>query len=68
MASQAIITGSYKLVNEAMNLNFWPRITTLKKKSLNLFFLKSLNEPMYIGFSISTERKSLTRFRIMFQS
>jgi len=26
IASQALISGSYTLINEAMNLNFWPRI------------------------------------------
>ena len=27
IASQALISGSYTLVSEAMNLNFWPRVT-----------------------------------------
>ncbi|HNV97768.1 MAG TPA: KUP/HAK/KT family potassium transporter, partial [Chitinophagales bacterium] len=26
IASQALISGSYTLINEAMNLNFWPRV------------------------------------------
>ena len=29
IASQALITGSYTLVSEAISLNFWPKIKTL---------------------------------------
>jgi KUP system potassium uptake protein len=34
IASQALISGSYTLINEAMSLNFWPRVTVRQPTDL----------------------------------
>jgi len=53
VASQALITGSFTLVNEAIRLNFWPKIKinypTLLKGQL---YIPSVNWLLFIGTSI----------------
>ena len=50
IASQALISGSYTLINEAINLNFWPRVTvrqpTEKKGQI---YVPSVNIILWIG-------------------
>lgn len=50
IASQALISGSYTLVREAMLLNFWPKILikypTLEKGQI---FLPGINKLLFIG-------------------
>lgn len=50
VASQALISGSFSILSEAMNLNFWPRMrikhpTNVKGQS----FIPMVNLVMYIG-------------------
>lgn len=50
IASQALISGSYTLISEAVSLNFWPRVTikfpTVVKGQL---FIPSVNWILYVG-------------------
>ena len=50
VASQALISGSFTLINEAMRLNFWPKVkikypTVLKGQ----MYISSINWLLYIG-------------------
>lgn len=50
IASQALISGSYTLVNEAMNLNFWPRISVRQPtESKGQIYIPSVNNILWIG-------------------
>ncbi len=50
IASQAMISGSYTLVNEAMNLNFWPRITVRQPTDLKgQIYIPGVNTILWIG-------------------
>lgn len=50
IASQALITGSYTLINEAMNLNFWPRVTVRQPTdSKGQIYIPSVNIMLWIG-------------------
>lgn len=50
IASQALITGSYTLVNEAMNLNFWPRVAVRQpSESKGQVYIPSVNSILWIG-------------------
>lgn len=50
IASQAMISGSYTLINEAMNLNFWPRITVRQPTELKgQIYIPSVNTILWIG-------------------
>lgn len=50
IASQALITGSYTLINEAMNLNFWPRVTVRQPSdSKGQIYIPSVNIMLWIG-------------------
>ncbi len=50
IASQALISGSFTLINEAISLNFWPRIT-LKNPTNNKgqIYIPSINLILWVG-------------------
>jgi KUP system potassium uptake protein len=50
IASQALISGSYTLISEAMNLNFWPRVTVRQPTELKgQIYIPSVNIILWIG-------------------
>lgn len=50
IASQALISGSYTLINEAMNLNFWPRIKVRQPTDIKgQIYIPSVNIILWIG-------------------
>ena len=50
IASQALISGSFTLINEAMNLNFWPKITVRQPSDVKgQIYIPSLNTLLWIG-------------------
>lgn len=50
IASQALISGSYTLVSEAMNLNFWPRVTVRQPSDIKgQIYIPSINTILWIG-------------------
>ncbi len=50
IASQALISGSYTLVNEAMNLNFWPRVSVRQPSNKKgQIYIPSVNNIIWIG-------------------
>lgn len=50
IASQALISGSYTLISEAMNLNFWPRVTVRQPSDLKgQIYIPSVNSILWAG-------------------
>ncbi|MCW5907630.1 MAG: KUP/HAK/KT family potassium transporter [Chitinophagales bacterium] len=50
IASQAMISGSYTLVNEAMNLNFWPRVAVRQPSEVKgQIYIPSVNLMLWLG-------------------
>jgi len=50
IASQALISGSYTLINEAMSLNFWPRVTVRHPTELKgQIYIPSVNTILWFG-------------------
>jgi len=50
IASQALISGSYTLISEAMNLNFWPRVRVRQPSELKgQIYIPSVNVILWIG-------------------
>jgi len=50
IASQALISGSYTLINEAMNLNFWPRVSVRQPSNKKgQIYIPSINNIMWGG-------------------
>lgn len=50
IASQALISGSYTLIAEAMSLNFWPRVTVRQPTDLKgQIYIPSVNTLLWIG-------------------
>lgn len=50
IASQALISGSYTLINEAMSLNFWPRVTMRNPTNLKgQIYIPSVNSILWFG-------------------
>lgn len=50
IASQALISGSYTLISEAMNLNFWPRVTVRQpSESKGQIYIPSINYILWAG-------------------
>ncbi len=50
IASQALISGSFTLISEAMNLNFWPRVTLRQPTDLKgQIYIPSINTIIWIG-------------------
>lgn len=50
IASQALITGSFTLISEAINLNFWPKVATKYPTELKgQLYIPSVNWLLYTG-------------------
>jgi KUP system potassium uptake protein len=50
IASQALISGSFTLVSEAMNLNFWPRVTVRQPSDIKgQIYIPSVNSILWFG-------------------
>lgn len=50
IASQALITGSYTLISEAINLNFWPRVAVKQpSESKGQMYIPSINVILWLG-------------------
>lgn len=50
IASQALISGSYTLISEAMNLNFWPRVKVRQPTNLKgQIYIPSVNSILWFG-------------------
>lgn len=50
IASQALISGSFTLICEAMNLNFWPRVTVRQPSELKgQIYIPSVNSILWFG-------------------
>ncbi len=50
IASQALISGSYTLISEAMNLNFWPRLTVRQPSDIKgQIYIPSVNTILWLG-------------------
>ena len=50
IASQALISGSFTLINEAMSLNFWPRVTVRQPTELKgQIYIPSVNFILWFG-------------------
>lgn len=50
IASQALISGSYTLISEAMNLNFWPRVAVRQPSdSKGQVYIPSVNSILWFG-------------------
>src|SRR6478736_5524354 len=50
IASQALISGSYTLISEAMSLNFWPRVTVRHPTELKgQIYIPSVNTILWVG-------------------
>lgn len=50
IASQALISGSYTLISEAINLNFWPRVTLRQPSDIKgQIYIPSINTILWAG-------------------
>ncbi len=50
IASQALISGSYTLISEAMNLNFWPRVAVKQPSNTKgQIYIPSVNSILWFG-------------------
>ncbi len=50
VASQALISGSFTLINEAMRLNFWPKVTIKYPTELKgQMYIPSINWILFVG-------------------
>ncbi len=50
IASQALISGSFTLISEAMNLNFWPRVTLRQPTNFKgQIYIPSVNSILWFG-------------------
>jgi len=50
IASQALISGSYTLINEAMNMNFWPRVAVRQpSETKGQIYIPSVNIMLWLG-------------------
>jgi KUP system potassium uptake protein len=50
IASQALISGSFTLISEAMNLNFWPRVTLRQPSDIKgQIYIPSINTILWFG-------------------
>lgn len=72
IASQAMISGSYTLISEAINLNFYPRVTVKQPTELKgQIYIPSVNNILWIGcilmilyFQTSTHMEAAYGFSI----
>lgn len=50
IASQALISGSYTLISEAMSMNFWPRVAVRNPTELKgQIYIPSVNNILWVG-------------------
>lgn len=50
IASQALISGSFTLINEAINLNFWPRVSVKQPtEAKGQIYIPSVNTMLWFG-------------------
>ncbi len=50
IASQAMVTGSFTLINEAMRLNLWPRMkTNYPSEEKGQIFIPGINKLLFVG-------------------
>lgn len=50
IASQALISGSFTLINEAINLNFWPRVSVKQPtEAKGQIYIPSINTILWFG-------------------
>ncbi len=50
IASQALISGSFTLISEGINLNFWPRVTVRQPTDIKgQIYIPSINTILWIG-------------------
>ncbi len=50
IASQALISGSYTLISEAMNLNFWTRVAVRQPSNIKgQIYIPSVNNILWVG-------------------
>jgi KUP system potassium uptake protein len=50
IASQALISGSYTLISEAINLNFWPRVAVRQPtETKGQIYIPSVNNILWVG-------------------
>lgn len=50
IASQALISGSFTLINEAVSLNFWPRVTVRQPtEQKGQIYIPSVNTLLWVG-------------------
>ncbi|TDM00375.1 MAG: potassium transporter Kup [Flavobacteriaceae bacterium] len=50
IASQALISGSFTLINEAMNMNFWPRVEVSQPSEIKgQIYIPSINFILWLG-------------------
>lgn len=50
IASQALISGSFTLISEAINLNFWPRVTVRQPTEMKgQIYIPSINTLLWFG-------------------
>ncbi len=55
IASQALISGSFTLISEAINLNFWPRVTVRQPTELKgQIYIPSINTILWFGCVLMT--------------
>ncbi|WDF70532.1 KUP/HAK/KT family potassium transporter [Sphingobacterium oryzagri] len=53
VASQALISGSFTLINEAINLNFWQRVTVKQPSDTKgQIYIPSVNNMLWIGCTL----------------
>jgi len=72
IASQALISGSFTMVNEAMNLNFWPRVKITQPTNIRgQIYIPSVNTILWFGcilmivyFKTSTHMEAAYGFSI----
>lgn len=72
IASQALISGSYTLISEAMNLNFWPRVAIRQPSDIKgQIYIPSVNNILWFGcilmiiyFQTSTNMEAAYGFSI----
>jgi KUP system potassium uptake protein len=50
IASQALISGSFTLISEAMNMNFWPRVVVRQPTNIKgQIYIPSVNTILWVG-------------------
>jgi KUP system potassium uptake protein len=53
IASQALISGSFTLINEAMRLNFWPKVKNRPYRGKGQLYIPSINWLLFLVALVS---------------